>query len=183
MEQESFYGVKFIDPPSVIAQLELKSGSIVADFGCGTGYFSLALARAVGTEGTVYSLDILPQRLESVESQAKNFALTNIITRRANLEKEGGSKLPDKSVDWVVLKDILFLNKDKAAIFREAKRVLKDSGKILLIEWRPGDGSMGLDKSLRLSPDESVALAQKEGLGASKKIDAGHFHYGFIFIK
>jgi ubiquinone/menaquinone biosynthesis C-methylase UbiE len=183
MESDSSFGVKFIDPEKVLAQADLKPGSVVADFGCGTGYFSLAVARAVGSEGVVYSLDILPQRLESVESQAKNFGLTNIITQRVNLEKIGGSKLPDKSVDWVVIKDMLFQNQDKKIILDEAKRVLKDDGKVLLIEWSPEDSGIGPEKRLRLTEEAAVDLAQQEGMWVFKKIDAGNFHYGLVLMK
>ena len=49
--------VKFIDPLDVIAQMELKEGISIADFGCGTGYLSIPLAKKIGKEGKVYSLD------------------------------------------------------------------------------------------------------------------------------
>ena len=50
--------VKFIDPSAVIAQMDLKQGETIADFGCGTGYFSIPLAQKIGEEGKVYSLDV-----------------------------------------------------------------------------------------------------------------------------
>ena len=100
----------FLDPKEIIKQINVPEGSTVADFGCGSGFFSLAFAEAIGEEGKVYSLDILPSALESVESKAKLQGLTNIIPQRVNLEKEGGSKLSPESVDWVIMKDMLFQN-------------------------------------------------------------------------
>src|SRR5665647_3220541 len=91
---------KFLDPNAIIAQLDVQRGSIVADFGCGPGYFSLPFAKTVGENGRVYSLDILPQVLETISGKAKNSWVTNIITSRVNLEKENGSKLETNSVDW-----------------------------------------------------------------------------------
>lgn len=190
MEQQNFgaaaaaaFGIKFVDPQTVLSQLEIKDRIRVADFGCGAGFFSLAFAQKIGNEGMVYALDILPERLETVNSQAKNLGIANITTQRANLEMEGGSKLPDQSVDWVVIKDMLYQNREKAKILAEAKRVVKNDGKILLIEWKTEDTSIGPDRNLRISKESLVSLAQENGLGVFKEVGAGDFHYGLILIK
>ena len=38
---------KFLDPSKIISQIGVQNGSIVADFGCGPGYFSFPFAKAV----------------------------------------------------------------------------------------------------------------------------------------
>jgi len=174
---------KFIDPIMVISQLDLRSGITVADFGCGTGYFSIPIAKKIGKEGVVYSLDIVPQKLEAVASQAKTQGITNIITKRANLENEEGSKLGAESIDWVIMKDVLFQNKKKSNMFKEAKRVLKPGGKILIVEWRSGNSSIGPDSNLRISRDEINSLINDNQLLIVKDIEAGDFHYGLILSK
>ena len=99
---------QFINPADIINHLGVLRNSIVADFGCGSGYFSVPLAQFIGEEGKVYALDVLASALESDESKAKIHGLSNIITKRVNLEKEGGSKFSNESMDWVILKDMLF---------------------------------------------------------------------------
>src|SRR4030065_1622824 len=96
-------GKKFRDPEAIIGLLNLPQGCVVADFGCGTGYFSLPIARQIGGKGIVYALDILTDKLEAVESQAKTQGVTNILTKRVNLENKNGSKLEPESVDWVIV--------------------------------------------------------------------------------
>ncbi len=177
------YGIKFINPEVVIEKLGVKEGMKIADFGCGTGYFSLAFGKKVGEEGKVYALDILPQKLESVESQAKSLGISNITTHRVNLEKENGSKLESNDIDWVVMKDMLFQNKNKDKIIAEARRVLKEGGKILIIEWNLEDTSIGPEKELRISREALNMLADREKLCFSKEIEVGNFHYGLIFTK
>ena len=81
----------FVKPEEVLDQLDMLKNASVADFGCGSGFFSLAFARAVGKSGTVYALDILPSSLEAVASRAKALGLSNVIAKRVNLEREGGS--------------------------------------------------------------------------------------------
>jgi len=179
----SVSGEKFMDPEAIIGLLDLPQGIIVADFGCGTGYFSLPVARRIGGKGIVYALDILTDKLEAVESQAKTQGIANVRTKRVNLENKNGSKLEPESVDWVVLKDMLFQNKEKNQILEEAKRVLKPGGKILLVEWKKGDTSIGPDMGLRISGEELKDMARKNELGVEKEIDAGNFHYGVILVK
>lgn len=176
-------GVKFVDPESIVSQLNIAPGSRVADFGCGAGYFSLAIAKRLKESGTVYALDILKSSLESVSGQAKNEGLTNIITSRVNLEKIGGSKLEDATINWVVMKDMLFQNQDKSTIIQEASRVLAPQGKLLIIEWNPEDGSLGPDKKLRLSKEEVIGIVQNAGLTSIGDLPVGNFHYGLIFQK
>lgn len=177
------FEVKFINPEEVIRNLEITSGMKVADFGCGAGHFSLALARKIGESGVVYSLDILPEKLEAVASIAKSRNFTNIITRRANLEKIEGSKIDPDSLDWVIIKDMLFQNTDKSAILAEAKRVLKKGGKNLVIEWNMANEAIGPERQLRLSKEAIISIAQQSDFGFLKEIPAGNFHCGMLFVK
>ena len=167
----------------MIAQIELIELISIGDFGCGTGYFSIPLAKKIGKEGKVYSLDVVPEKLEAVESQAKTLGLTNLIIKRVNLENKEGSKLRAESVDWVIMKDVLFQNKEKSNMLEEAKRILKPGGKILLVEWKTEDTAIGPDKTLRISKEKAMELVNKSELGIAKEITAGDFHYGYILIK
>lgn len=173
----------FVDPALALQGLPIQAGQKVADFGCGSGYFSLEFARRVGAEGEVWALDILPQALEAVASQAKSLGINNIRTERVNLEKAGGAKLLAESVDWVVLKDMLFQNKDKALVLAEAARVLRPDGRIFIMEWKPEALSMGPDRELRISPDALQDLVTTAGFYVEREIPVGAFHYAFMARK
>jgi len=175
--------VRFTDPSYLINQLEISPGSIAADFGCGAGFFSIPLAQTVGKNGTVYSLDILPTALEAVESKAKTLGIVNIITKRANLESEKGSGLPENSVDWVIMKDILFQNKNKEAILKEAYRILKPGGKSLIVEWSDKNLSIGPQENLRISFEMLIELIRQQKFSVEKAIDVGEFHYAVVVAK
>lgn len=182
MKTESF-GIKFIDPQAVISQLEIRSGMKVADFGCGAGFFSLIIAEKIGKEGVVFALDILPEKVDAVQSRARNLGLSNVLAKRANLEDADGSQLPAESVDWVIIKDMLYQNKHKDKVLAEARRIIAAAGKILVIEWKTDDTSIGPQKDLRIGKEGLVALAQQNKLGVFKEIDAGDFHCGLILVK
>lgn len=175
--------LSFADPSAIVDQLHIEPGSHVADFGCGSGFFSFEFAKRVGAEGTVHALDILPSALEAVASRAKILNLSNIVTQRANLEKENGSGLPPQSMDWVVIKDILFQNKDRNVILREVSRILKPGGHAILMEWSPKETLVGPDVALRISPDSLRTLVAAVDLAVEKELEVGGFHYAFLVKK
>ena len=174
---------QFLDPVKIIAQLEIAEGSTVADFGCGPGYFSFPFAEVVGKEGMVYSFDILPQIVETVASRAKLTGVANIVVRRVNLENVGGTKLRDDCVDLVILKDVVFQNKKREEIIREAYRILKAGGKALFIEWNETNLAIGPSVQLRISEKELKKMVLAEAFLIEKPVEAGSFHYSFIAKK
>lgn len=173
----------FADPASIVNQLQVEEGSSVADFGCGSGFFSFEFAKRVGSEGKVYALDVLPSALEAVASSAKSLNLTNVFPKRVNLEKENGSSLSPESMDWVVLKDILFQNKGKNIILAEVARVLKSGGHAVIMEWDPKEALVGPEKSLRISPEQLRGLVESVNLSVEKELGVGGFHYAFLIRK
>lgn len=173
----------FLDPKQIFDQVEVMPATQGADFGCGPGFFSLELARRAGRTGHVWSLDILPQALESVLGSAAGEGIHTIDVRRVNLERIGGSKLDDSSLDFVVIKDMLFQNKDHAVILQEAYRVLKPNGHLLVIEWNSGESAIGPDRSLRIPAEALRSLLESCGFSIEKSIAAGDFHYGFLASK
>jgi ubiquinone/menaquinone biosynthesis C-methylase UbiE len=174
----------FVDPKVIVDQLMVETGHQVADFGCGSGYFSFEFAQRVGVEqGSVYALDVLPSALEAVASRAKTLGLTNIITKRVNLENAHGSGLADASMDWVVLKDVLLQNQKKDVVLREVARVIKPGGQALIMEWSPDEALVGPEKQLRLQPDELRRLITEAHLTIAQELHAGGFHYAFVVKK
>lgn len=173
---------EFIDPREIIKHLEIKKGDLVADFGCGSGYFSIPFAQAVGNKGKVYCLDVLPQALESVKGQAKILGISNIFTQRVNLENENGSELKNNSLDWVIMKDVLFQNKNKKNLFKEAYRILKPEGRVLIMEW--GDNLLvGPDEKKRIAREKMIQLTNDQRFIIKKDVPAGDFHYAMVIEK
>jgi len=171
----------FLQPEEVIKQLNIKNGMQVADFGCGAGYFTIPLAKIV-KEGLVYALDVIEQALESVRSRAKLQGLFNIETKRCNLEILGSSGLVDNSVDLALLSNILFQSSKKTDIIKEAKRVLKRGGEMVIIDWQANQ-PMGPPKNLIVSLDSVKKMAREQGLVFKKEFPVDKYHWGMIFTK
>jgi ubiquinone/menaquinone biosynthesis C-methylase UbiE len=178
------FTASFVRPETLLNQLTIAPGSVVADFGCGSGFFSLAFAKAVGASGCVIALDILPSALEAVESRAKMAGLYQIVTKRANLERENGSGLAAESVDWVILKDVLFQNRQQDSILRDAARVARPGGHIVLMEWKDDRSALvGPEAHLRLSRERLLELIRSAGLVMDRELTVGDFHHAFLLKK
>ena len=164
-----------------MGQIEIKPGSVAADFGSGSGYFALELAKRVGDKGKVYAVDVLPTALESVRSLAKMRGFLNIETRWANLEKT--STLDVASCDFILVANIFFQVDPKLwpSIIREAAKVLKPQGQVLFIDWKK-ESPLGPPKDQRVAEEKIKSLAS-ERLEFVKKMEVGESHWGLLFSK
>ena len=173
----------FLDPEAVVDRLDIHPGMRIADFGSGSGYLTILFAQRVGDLGMVTGIDIMEAPLETLRSKASQLNLQNVRTIRGNLEVRGGSGLSDESQDMVVLANILFQNEDKAGIIRETKRVLKPEGILVVIDWKKNGASFGPPNEYRTDPQAMNSIVTEQNFVFQKEIDAGNYHYGFIFKK
>ena len=152
----------------------------VADFGSGAGHFTFAMAQEVGNEGVVHAIDVRPTVLEALKGHAELDGLFYVRIHRENLEQEGGSHLPGAFKDRVLCSNILHQVDDRPAIFREAHRVLKPAGKLIVIDW---DGEAPFGPGRKIVPEVVKTLAQEAGFVLERQFDTGAYHYGLIFIR
>jgi len=101
-----------------------KRGDIILDYGCGIGFNTIPAAEIVGKEGMVYALDIHPLAIKSVEKKIREKGLKNVKTILSGLN----TGLPDKSVDIILLYNVLPTIKNRSALIKELYRVLKPGG-------------------------------------------------------
>jgi len=178
-------GNEFLNPPLILNQhLNLVTGETVADLGCGSmGFFSIAAAKIVGPNGRVFAVDVLKEVLSSVAGRVKVEGLDNVETIWSNLEIYGATKIPEQSLDAAFLINILFQAKKHYEIIKEAYRLLKPGGRLLVIDWKMLDTPFGPVKNIRVSPNKIKEFATLLHLIKTSEFEAGNFHYGLIFIK
>jgi ubiquinone/menaquinone biosynthesis C-methylase UbiE len=174
----------FVDPKAVIQSLPIPPKGVVVDFGCGAGYFAVEFAKAVGEDGSVIAIDVLPSALDAMQSRIKTEGLRNIAVKRANLERVNGSGLAPASADWVIAKDVLFQNAKKDILIHEIARVLRPGGQAIIMEWAPvAGGGIGPSSELRVPPEELRALLESAGFSEMHDLPVGAFHYAFLVTK
>lgn len=168
--------------PGIVKELELKQGDIVADLGSSIGQFSLPIARAVGDKGSVYAVDVHRDILTRLAHDAEDAKISNVQTIWGDIEQIGGTHINAASVDLAVFANVLFQVHDRPAALREAMRITKDGGRIIIIEWAPNH-ILGPKKEKRVPQDELRRLCERFGLTFVKNIGQGETHYGMIFSK
>lgn len=170
----------FLDPSDVLNKIGIEAGGTFADLGCGSGFFIIPAARLTGADGKVYAVDVFPNALEEVKSRAFFEGLQNIELIRADLEVSGSTGIKDKTVDTVLLVNILH-QAEPSKVMSEAARILKKNGQIVVIDWKKIDVPFGPPKESRITPEEAKKLAEEEGLQFEKEIEAGAYHFGLVF--
>ncbi|MFA6099015.1 MAG: methyltransferase domain-containing protein [Patescibacteria group bacterium] len=184
MTQKNPSGESFLNPEQLLRHTNIMLGSKVADLGCGGGYFVMQAARMVGDHGQVYGVDVLKTALSSLLSKARIFGLTNIQSVWSNAEVYGGAKrIKDGSLDLVLLVQILFQSQKHHEIFREAGRMLKRKGQLLVVDWKKSGLHLTPHQLNYLEPEEVKQMAAASGLILTKQVDAGPYHFGLIFEK
>jgi len=176
---------RLIDPEAILKnELKVQFGHQLADLGCGgAGYFTLPAARLVGSRGKVYAVDILKTALEGVVSKAKLDNLLNIEPVWSDLERLGATKIPEGTLDQALLVNIMFQSRQNEDMMREASRLLKSGGKLLVVDWKVEPTPFGPPLERRLAPEVVSDLGVKVGFTVEHQFESGPYHYGFVFIK
>lgn len=173
----------FSAPEKNIEQLGIQPNNIIADFGAGGGAYTLAAAKVLQGTGKVYAIDVQKDLLTRLEGACREQHLSNVGFIWANLEAEKGVKLSDQSVDIAILSNVLFQTEDKKKAIEEARRVLRQGGRLLLVDWTASFNNMGPTKEQVFPEIEARKLVESLNFTFERNIDAGNFHYGMIFKK
>jgi len=173
-----------LDARSLLEEAGIEEKMKIADLGCGSrGYFAIQAAKLISEDGLVYAVDIIKSALKNVKSTADLFGITNLRTVWADLEIPESTKIPNESIDLAMLNNMLFQNEKIDQIIKEASRILKKGGKLLITEWKKTKAPLGPPSESRLSIEEAKSYAEKTGLQFQKELEAGPYHYALIFTK
>jgi ubiquinone/menaquinone biosynthesis C-methylase UbiE len=169
----------FSDPIKNLKQFGLREDMIVADLGAGTGFYSIEAAKMV-PKGKVYSVEIQKDFLNTIRNKAAELNLNNLDCFLGDLEEKGGSKIGNEIVDAVIVSNVLFQVENKNRLIDEIFRILKKSGRVLIIDWENGLLSSNINL---ISKEKALKLFQEKGFKFEREIDVGEHHYGIILIK
>ncbi len=175
---------KLLNVETILDKAGLSEKMIMADLGCGSaGHFVFPSADIVGKEGTVYAIDILKNSLENIKRKVYLENIHNIKPVWSNLEIFKGTKIEAGSLDVVLLANTLYQSKHRAAILREAIRMLKKNGTMVIVEWKKISIPFGPKVEDRVDPKNIIQVARNLGLDFSEEFFVGQYHYGLIFNK
>lgn len=171
----------FLNPDKNLAQLGLREGMRIADFGSGLGFYIKSASLRVGITGRVYAIEVQKDLIKTLEADVERAGVKNVECIWGDVERKGGSKLADNSMDRVILSNVLFQVEDKLGLIDEVKRVLKKDGKVLLIDWKDSYNGMGPSSDNIITEEVARGLFTKRGFSVDEHISTTEHHYGIIF--
>ncbi len=172
------------DIATILHKMSIGERQIVAELGCGNfGFFVFPIARLVGRSGKVYAVDILKSTLQEIKARATKENLPQVITIWSNLEIFKGTKIEANTLDAALLVNVLHQSNNRANILREAWRMLKIGGKLLIVDWNSADTPIGPKPERRLKLAFLKTAAHKLGFDIKEEFAAGPYHYGLILTK
>ena len=155
-----------------VALASLREGDVVLDLGSGAGFDAFLSASKVGASGRVIGVDMTPEMIEKAKANAVKGGFQNVEFRLGEIET---LPIADNEVDVIISNCVINLSPDKKRVFKEAFRVLKPNGRMMvsdLVLLKP------LPEIVRQSPGAYVgciagAVMKEEYLSAIK---AAGFH-------
>jgi ubiquinone/menaquinone biosynthesis C-methylase UbiE len=171
----------FFNPNDILTKLGLtKTIQNVAEFGCGYGTFTIPASQLI--QGQIFAFDIDPEMIKITTESATQQGCTTIQPILRDILAEG-TGLPENSIDYVMLFNILHLENPEN-IINEAKRILKNNGKIAVIHWNyDASTPRGPSLAIRPKPEDCIAWITNSGFKLEKSHDLKPYHYGLVFSK
>ena len=149
-----------LPPEETLRKLGLKAGEVMADIGCGIGYFPIPAGQIVGSKGKVFALDIADEMLDEVNEVKKLNHLNNIETVKV---AEYDLKLEDGLITVGFTCNVLHEIEDLGRFSDEIYRILAAKGRLLVIEWEKKVSNFGPPIDHQIDKAELISIFKKHG--------------------
>lgn len=137
----------FQNPDKILAGL-IEKGQTVADIGCGPGFFTMAMAKAVGEEGCVIAVDLQEAMLEFARRRAEQEGLSSRIRfHRSGEDRIGIEEKLDFALAFYMIHEV----PNREAFLREIHGLLKPGGRLLVVEPKFHESATGFAKTLEIA--------------------------------
>jgi ubiquinone/menaquinone biosynthesis C-methylase UbiE len=169
----------FFNPEVILDELGLDQNcKTAADMGCGYGIFSIPAALRV--TGKIYAFDIDPDMIAACKAKAAQEGIRNMECQQRDFITNG-TGLPDESVDFVMLFNILHAE-NPVSLLKEAHRILVSGGRVGVIHWNYDPSTpRGPSMEIRPRPEQCQDWIQIAGFQLIRPwIDLPPYHYGMV---
>lgn len=131
-----------------VKALGLKPGDVVADIGCGTGYYASRIAKVVGDKGLVYGVEIQQEMLDLLAKTMKRLEIANV---KGMMGAVDDPKLPAASCDLILMVDVYHEFEFPYEMTRRMIKALKKGGRMVFIEYRKEDPEVRIKECHKMS--------------------------------
>jgi len=144
-----------------LLHLKLTEGMMLCDLGCGNGYWTLPMARAVGEAGKVYAVDIQPQMLRQLRTRTGKANLENVVPVLGTVDDP---KLPaGVPIDMVLMVDVYHEFSHPESMLWRIRNSLSPQGVVALLEYREEDPEVPIKPLHKMSKRQIMKEYQANG--------------------
>lgn len=187
-----FSSVHFLDSDEILGELDLKGNETFMDAGCGDGHIAIKVIEEYLPDGTVYAVDVYDASIEDMEAYKAENNVENLINIEADITK-GIPGVDDESIDVVLMVNVFHgfrASRTMDEAIDEFARIIKQDGKIAIMDYKAWDVPKGPPTAFRSSPEELEEVFAKHGLKMThlneeigEDIPQGKSHYFIVFQK
>jgi ubiquinone/menaquinone biosynthesis C-methylase UbiE len=150
---------RFLHKPEMIVAPYVKQGTRVMDFGCGMGFFSIALAKMVGDSGSVIAVDLQKRMLDVLQKRALRAGVGDRIrTHQCERDSIGIEEPVDFALAFWSIHEV----PDARSLLGEIQRCLADGGRLLVAEPKGHVSATEFEEMVDVAQD--VGLEPEESL-------------------
>jgi arsenite methyltransferase len=168
-------------PVQIMDALGIAEGSVVADLGAGSGWFTIRLAHRVKPTGRVYAEDVQPQMIEVIKRRVQRENLQKFVETK--LGNALDPELPTGALDAILVVGTYGEMEQPVPLLRNAARALKKHGRIGVIDFTMAGGGPGPPLEERVDPERVVREAEAAGLRLIARPNLLQYQYMLIFGK
>lgn len=181
----------FLDSSEILSELNFRGDETFMDAGCGDGYISIKAIGEFLSEGTVYAVDNYDESIKDLEAYKQKHDIENLIAIEADLTK-GIPSIENESVDVVLMLNVFhgFKEEERDNVIEELKRIIKNDGRIVIMDFKPIEMTKGPPIDIRLSPEELESIFMEHNLkktylndNIGEDVGDEKSHYLIIFEK
>ena len=161
---------KLIPPGETLKKFGLSEKMTFVDIGAGTGFFSREALKIVGKEGRVVALDMSPEMVEFLRAQGVPAGVEVLKS------EEYAFPLPESVADVTWASFVTHENPDVPRFLKEAARVTKQGGKVVLVEWKKQQEEIGPPMEERLAEEKLRELSNGFRVTGSGSLNPSHYY-------
>jgi ubiquinone/menaquinone biosynthesis C-methylase UbiE len=173
-----------VNQDEVLKHLSISQGMAVGDLGCGgSGIFAIPASNLVGEDGMVICVDILKNALSAIDGKSRLYNVHNFKLVWSDLEKENVGKLPSESLDRGMIINVLHQSKDKKSIIKEALRLLKPGGLLLIMDRTESGFRIFPTNGSVVTKEEVEEVCKSLGIQKVETFEPTRYYFALVYKK
>ena len=168
--------LEYLNPDLIWEKAGLKNPSVLIDIGAGTGFFALLFSKKM-KRGKLYACDISDEMLSWMKSNLPLESKGRVIPVKM---EEGSVALPDDMADLVYMIDLHHELEQPQKVLREALRLLRRGGKLLIVDWKKEQTPEGPPLKIRVTEEAIQSQMLKAGFRDIIKYAVLPYHHFLV---